>query len=115
MIRLISNIYSRLFSSKEQSEPDLEVVANIAITPLGQGESMSNSVRTCRKILNKFHLDPHDHALGTNVHGPMSKIETAIRECHQALHKQGVQRIQTEITLNSRKDKKQNIDTMMAA
>lgn len=115
MIRLISNIYTRLFPGKKQTKTNLDVVANVAITPLGQGASMSKSVETCRKILQAYHLAPHAHALGTNVHGPMSKIEAAIRECHQTLHKQGIERISTELTYNSRIGKKQSINSMLGA
>jgi uncharacterized protein (TIGR00106 family) len=116
MFSFVSNLYGRLFSptKAELSWKDRTVVADIAISPSGVGPSMSPYVRTCGEILaSKHNLKTTMHAFGTNVEGPLGKIEAAVGDCIQALHKQGVPRVSTTLTICSRIDKEQSLESRM--
>ena len=47
------------------------------------------------------------HSAGTTLEGPWVEVHTLIGQAHQLLHSQGVVRIQTDIRVGSRTDKKQ--------
>lgn len=62
------------------------------------------------------------HSAGTTLEGPWVPVTTMIGQAHQLLHDQGVVRIQTDIRIGSRTDKKQTakdkvdvVERMLAA
>ncbi len=88
------------------------IVADVAISPIGVGSSLSSHVRTCGEILaSKHNLKTTMHAFGTNVEGNLKDIEAAVEDCIQTLHqKQKVPRVSATITICSRIDKEQSLE-----
>lgn len=119
MIPFVSRIYDRLFPSVKAEDfwKNRNVVADLAISPIGVGPSMSSHVRTCGEILanKKYNLTTKMHAFGTNVEGSLPNVESAVEDCIQALHKQGVPRVSATLTISSRTDKNQSLASRLAA
>lgn len=88
----------------------MKVVADICVTPLGVGVSMSKYVVECVRVLRKAGLNPHVHAYGTNVEGKWERVFDALRECHRVVHAMGAPRISTTIRLGTRTDREQTIE-----
>lgn len=111
----VSRIREFFFSPKKiEKQQAIEVVADVATSVIGKGTSLSPYVNTCREILQKHNLKLNPHAFGTNVAGNLSDLSDALRECHQRLHQEGVARVSTNVTISSRTDKKQSIESRLA-
>jgi len=76
---------------------------------LGVGLSLAPYIKTCQRILKKAKLKTNLHAYGTNIEGPWNQVFAAIKECHEALHREGVPRISTSLKVGTRTDKSQSI------
>lgn len=88
---------------------ELYAIADVSITVIGQGLSISPYVARCLTVFQRAGLRTNIHALGTNVEGSVSAILDCIKECHSLLHTDGVARIVTNLTLTSRTDRPQSI------
>ena len=116
MFSFVSNLYGRLFTpvKPELSWKDRNVVADISVSPSGVGPSMSSHVRTCGEILaSKHNLKTTMHAFGTNVEGKLGDIEAAVEDCIRTLHQQKIPRVSTTLTICSRIDKPQSLESRM--
>lgn len=69
---------------------------------------MSNEVTMITKMARDSHLNCTLHSAGTTIAGPWSEVMELIGQMHEALHKNGVVRIQSDIRVGSRVDKKQS-------
>jgi len=87
----------------------MNVMADIAIIPIGAGVSLSKYVAACEKILIEAGLDPQLHANGTNVQGEWTAVFDAVKHCHEVLHEMGVLRVSTNIRIGTRVDKLQTL------
>ena len=87
----------------------MKVIADICVTPIGVGVSVSQYVATCERILTEAGLNPRLHAYGTNVEGEWEAVFAAFKRCHEALHEMGVPRVSTSIRLGTRIDREQTI------
>lgn len=112
MISLVSKIREYIFP-KIKEEETLNVVADIATTAIGKEVSQTPYLETCRRILQKHHLKLHTHAFGTNAEGKLKDISEALRECHQALHSDGVPRVSSTVTISTRTDKEQSLESRL--
>lgn len=88
--------------------------ADFCLIPLGTAEaSVSKQIAEVQRLV-RGHPDVKDgtvswtmHSAGTTLEGPWSNVTTIIGQAHQILHDQGIVRIQTDIRIGSRTDKKQ--------
>jgi uncharacterized protein (TIGR00106 family) len=87
----------------------MNVIADIAIIPIGVGVSLSKYVAVCEHTLRDRGLDPQLHANGTNVEGDWDVVLGAIKRCHEVLHEMGVPRVATNVRLGTRIDKTQTM------
>jgi len=87
----------------------MNVIADIAIIPIGVGVSLSKYVAACERILVEAGLNPQLHANGTNVEGEWEVVFGAVKRCHEELHLQGTPRVATNIRLSTRVDKPQTM------
>ena len=87
----------------------MHVIADVCITPLGIGVSVSKEIAVCERIFAEAGLTTHLHAYGTNVEGEWDQVFAAVKRCHDALHAQGVPRISTSMKLGTRTDRDQTI------
>ena len=87
----------------------MNVIADIAIIPIGVGISLSRYVAACETILVEAGLKPQLHANGTNVEGEWQVVFDALKRCHEQLHEMGAPRVSTNIRLGTRVDKTQTM------
>ena len=87
----------------------MKVIADVCIVPLGVGVSVSRYVVECERIFEKAGLNPRLHAYGTNIEGDWDAVNSAIKECHEAVHAMGAPRISSTIRIGTRVDKEQTL------
>ena len=87
----------------------MNVIADIAIIPIGVGLSLSKYVATCELILIDAGLNPQLHANGTNVQGEWTAVFNAIKRCHEVVHEMGAPRVSTNLRIGTRVDKVQTL------
>lgn len=88
----------------------MKVIADVCIIPIGVGVSVSKEVTECERILRETGLKTKLHGYGTNIEGEWDEVFAAVKQCHEALHTMGVQRVSTTIRVGSRTDKAQTIE-----
>jgi uncharacterized protein (TIGR00106 family) len=57
------------------------VLLEMSITPLGKGESVSQYVAECVKLVDESGLDYELHAMGTIVEGELDEVLDLMRRC----------------------------------
>src|SRR5262245_40279196 len=57
------------------------VLLEMSITPLGKGESVSQYVAECVKLIDASGLDYELHAMGTIVEGELADVLDLMRRC----------------------------------
>lgn len=88
--------------------------ADFCLIPLGTADaSVSKYIAEVQRLV-RGHPDVKDgtvswtmHSAGTTLEGPWHNVMTIIGQAHQILHDQGVKRVQTDVRIGSRTDKKQ--------
>jgi uncharacterized protein (TIGR00106 family) len=63
-----------------EGETDM-VLLEMSITPLGQGESVSQYVAECVALVEQSGLDYELHAMGTIVEGELDEVLDLMRRC----------------------------------
>jgi uncharacterized protein (TIGR00106 family) len=96
-------------------EFEMNVIADIAIIPIGIGISLSKYVAACEQVLSKAGLKPQLHANGTNVEGEWDDVFGAIKQCHEVLHAMGAPRVATNLRIGTRVDKVQTMVDKIAS
>ena len=87
----------------------MHVIVDFTVVPIGVGVSLSEYISACENVLKESGLTYELHANGTNVEGEWEQVFTAIRHCHETLHRMGVPRIHTDIKLGTRVDRSQSM------
>lgn len=91
-------------------------IADFCIIPLGTPTaSVSKEVSQVQRLLKKSGLVYSMHSAGTTVEGPWDDVMRVIGQAHSLLHENGVVRIQSDIRVGSRTDKKQSAEDKVAA
>ena len=88
----------------------MKVIADLCVIPMGIGVSVSRQVALCEQILAQAGLKTRLHAYGTNIEGEWDEVFTAVKRCHEALHRAGVPRISTSMRFGTRTDKEQAME-----
>ncbi len=88
----------------------MKVIADLCVTPLGVGVSVSEYVAACEKVLKEAGLRIQLHAYGTNIEGEWDQVFTAIKRCHEVVHRMGAPRISTTLKFGTRTDRHQTMD-----
>ena len=57
------------------------VLLEMSITPLGKGESVSQYVAECVRLVEESGLDYELHAMGTIVEGELAEVLDLMRRC----------------------------------
>jgi uncharacterized protein (TIGR00106 family) len=87
----------------------MKVIAELTVVPIGVGTSLSEYVAVCEGVLAQAGLSVQLHANGTNVEGEWDAVFTAIKRCHEEIHKLGAPRIYTTIKVGTRTDREQTM------
>ncbi|KAG9689102.1 hypothetical protein KCU95_g11882, partial [Aureobasidium melanogenum] len=91
-------------------------IADFCLIPLGTPTaSVSKEVSQVQRLLKKSGLVYHMHSAGTTVEGSWDDVMRVIGQAHSMLHENGVVRIQSDIRVGSRTDKKQTSEDKVAA
>lgn len=69
--------------------------------------SVSDEIAVITKLARESHLDCTLHSAGTTIEGPWDEVMDLIGQMHEILHEKGVVRIQSDIRVGTRTDKKQ--------
>jgi uncharacterized protein (TIGR00106 family) len=88
----------------------MKVLVDLCIVPIGVGVSLSSYIAACEKVLTAAGLQTSLHSYGTNIEGDWDAVFTAIKQCHDVVHKMGAPRITTTIKLGTRTDRMQTMD-----
>jgi len=83
------------------------ILAQVSISPLGSGASVSRYVRKVIKSLEKEPVTCHTNAMATVLEAETTdQIFTAVKHAHDALiDEPGVSRVITELKIDHRTDK----------
>ncbi|KAF1840125.1 cell wall biogenesis protein-like protein Ecm15 [Cucurbitaria berberidis CBS 394.84] len=91
-------------------------VADFCLIPLGTPTaSVSKEVAEVQRLLKKSGLNYSMHSAGTTVEGSWDDVMRVIGLCHALLHQNGIVRIQSDIRVGSRTDKKQGFKDKVEA
>lgn len=83
-------------------------IADFCLVPIGtQNPSVSAEIAEVQRLLKRSGLHYQMSAGGTSIDGPWDDVMRIIGQAHSLLHGSGVARIQTDIRVGSRTDKKQ--------
>ena len=82
----------------------------VLIAPIGVGVSVSKYVAECQKIFKQAGLKVILHSYGTNIEGDWDEVFSAIKKCHQVLHKMGAPRISSDVRFGTRTDREQSME-----
>ena len=84
-------------------------IADFCLVPVGTGSaSVSAEIAEVQRILKRSGLHYEMSSAGTAVEGPWDDVMRIIGQAHSYLHGSGVVRIQTNIRVGTRTDKKQS-------
>lgn len=87
----------------------MKVLADVSLIPMGVGLSVSKYVAECEKIFKQAGLKINLHSYGTNIEGEWDEVFTAIKKCHETVHKMGAPRISTNMRFGTRTDRDQSL------
>ena len=88
----------------------MKVLVDLCIVPLGVGVSLSPYIAACEKVLTEAGLKTSLHAYGTNIEGEWDAVFSAIKLCHETVHRMGAPRITTTVKLGTRTDREQTME-----
>ncbi len=88
----------------------MKVLADLCVVPIGVGVSVSEYIAKCEKILKDAGLKTIMHSYGTNIEGEWDDVFSAIKKCHEEIHKMGAPRISSTLRFGTRTDREQTMD-----
>ncbi|TVY15080.1 UPF0045 protein ECM15 [Lachnellula arida] len=84
-------------------------VADFCLVPIGTPTaSVSNEVAAVQRLMKASGLEYSMHSAGTTVEGEWDAVMKLIGQAHTLVHQNGVVRIQSDIRVGTRTDKKQH-------
>tara|TARA_B100001250_G_C19268967_1_gene558227 strand:- start:100 stop:405 length:306 start_codon:yes stop_codon:yes gene_type:complete len=84
------------------------VSIDLCIVPLGVDISIAKYVAACQKVIQKAGLEYELGPNGTAIEGEWDEVFACVRECHATVHSLGVNRIYTNLKVNTRIDRNQS-------
>ncbi|KAL2107148.1 hypothetical protein VUR80DRAFT_5649 [Thermomyces stellatus] len=83
-------------------------VCDFCLLPLGTGSpSVSTEVAEIQKLVRASGLNYTLHSAGTTIEGPWNEVMSVVGKAHTLVHQMGAARIQTDMRVGTRTDKKQ--------
>lgn len=83
----------------------MKATAELQFVPIGQGVSVRKEITRVVELLNAHDFIVQTHASGTNIEGELAEILDAVKEIHEALHREGCVRLLSYVKLETRTDK----------
>ena len=92
------------------------IIAEVSITPLGVGTSVSRYVKEAVKVLHESGLRAETGGMSTTLEAPdLDTLFKVIKEAEEAEIKAGAQRISIFIKIDDRRDKDASINSKLRA
>ncbi|MCE8015370.1 MTH1187 family thiamine-binding protein [Halomonas sp. MCCC 1A17488] len=88
----------------------MRVVADVNVTPIGAGASLSSHVAACEEVIEEAGLKYRLHAHGTNLEGSWEDVMRVVQRCHEVLHERGAPRVDSAIRIATATDKDQSLE-----
>jgi uncharacterized protein (TIGR00106 family) len=92
----------------------VRMLAEFSVLPLGKGESVSQYVAECLKIVESSGLDYRINPMGTVLEGDYDAVMGAIKACHMRVMEL-CPRVITSIKIDDRKDKEGMLGSKIAS
>jgi len=90
------------------------VIAEFSVVPLGKGESVSQYVAECLKIVEKSGIEYRINPMGTVLEGDYDEVMSVIRDCHMRIMELS-SRVITSVKMDDRKGKRGMLDSKIAS
>jgi uncharacterized protein (TIGR00106 family) len=81
------------------------MIAEFSVVPLGKGESVSQFIAECLRIVDESGLDYRINPMGTVLEGDYDEVMAVIRKCHLRVMELS-SRVITSVKIDDRKGKK---------
>ena len=81
------------------------MIAEFSVVPIGEGESLSQYVAECLKIVRSSGLDHELTPMGTILQGDLDEVMTTIISCHKKVVSMS-DRVVTEIRIDDRRNER---------
>lgn len=92
------------------------IIAEVSITPLGVGTSVSRYVKEAVKVLHESGLKAETGGMSTTLEAPdLDTLFKVIKEAEEAEIKAGAQRISIYLKIDDRRDKDASINSKLRA
>jgi uncharacterized protein (TIGR00106 family) len=88
---------------------ETEMLAEFSVVPLGKGESVSQYVAECIKIVESSGIEYRMNPMGTVLEGEYDQVMSVIRACHMRVMELSSRAI-TSIKVDDRKGRKGMLD-----
>jgi len=85
------------------------MLAEFSVVPIGSGESVSQYVAECMRIVEKSGLDYRINPMGTVLEGDFDEVMAVVRECHMRVMEL-CPRVITSIKIDDRRGRKGMLD-----
>jgi len=90
-------------------------IADFCLIPIGTPTaSVSREIAEVQRLMAKSGLSYSMHSAGTTVEGSWDDVMRVIGQAHTLVHQNGIPRVQTDIRVGSRTDKKQTFGEKVA-
>ena len=90
------------------------MIAEFSVVPLGKGESVSQYVAECLKIVEKSGIEYRINPMGTVLEGDYDEVMSVIRDCHMRIMELS-SRVITSVKMDDRKGKRGMLDSKIAS
>lgn len=88
----------------------MRVVADVNVTPIGAGASLSSHIAACEEVIEEAGLKYRLHAHGTNLEGSWEEVMRVVQRCHDVLHERGAPLVDSAIRIATASDKDQSLE-----
>jgi uncharacterized protein (TIGR00106 family) len=105
---LPSDNMASMFNGQMCAE-ETKMLAEFSVVPIGKGESVSQYVAECIKIVESSGIDYRMNPMGTVLEGDYDKVMSVIRACHMRVMELS-QRAITSIKIDDRKGREDMLD-----
>ena len=93
----------------------MNVIMDLCIVPIGVGVSVSKYIAACHGVLQKYQVKTSLHAYGTNIEGDWDEVFSAVKACHEEVHRLGAPRITTTIKVGTRTDRVASMEAKISS
>jgi uncharacterized protein (TIGR00106 family) len=88
---------------------EIKMLAEFSVVPLGKGESVSQYVAECMKIVDGSGIKYRINPMGTVLEGEYDQVMEVVKACHMRVMELS-QRVITSVKIDDRKGRKDMLD-----